>query len=222
MDVRAKKISETMRAKKLDNFKAWRDEQKRLGYIKSEYKSIEKNGDFAELIGVILGDGHIGKHPRCESLRITGNFSSVGFTERYTAMVERVFSKEPFVTKVKATNAVTITIYEKNISSRLGIPCGSRAHLNYVLPAWIEKSKRYRIRFLRGLYEAEGCVAHHEATYTHKLFFTNRNPVLLEIVFNLVQGLGFHPHRSRYDIQVSRKEEVQNLADLLEFRHYAS
>src|SRR3990167_5677036 len=71
MDERARKISETMRAKGLDNFKEWRNEQKRLGNIKSEYPSLEQGGDLAELIGVVLGDGHIEAFPRTERLLLS-------------------------------------------------------------------------------------------------------------------------------------------------------
>ena len=91
---------------------------------------------------------------------------------------------------------MTVTIYEKHISSRLGIIAGSRADYRYLLPEWIEIDKEYVIRFLRGLYEAEGTIANHPGTYTHKFIFTNKNEHLLNLVFRLVQELGFHPHIS--------------------------
>lgn len=211
-----------MRARKLDNFKKWRDKQKRLGNIKSEYPPLIQNGNLAELIGVILGDGHIYRHDRCDSLRITGNYSNKGFTNRYAKLTYDVFGRVPAIAKVKASNAVTITIYEKSISSRLKIPHGNRSELDYKVPSWIRENRMLTIRFLRGLYEAEGCITHHEKTSTHKFIFSNRNPKLLDIVFMLVSELGFHPHCSRYAIQVSRKAEVQKLSDLLQFRHYSS
>jgi hypothetical protein len=220
MDARALKISQTMRARKLDNFKHWRDEQKRKGLIKSEYPPLQRNGDLAELIGCILGDGHIHRHERCDSLRIAGNFKNTGFTSRYAMLIEKVFRKRPAVAKVRTTGAVTITIYERHISKRLDIPHGDRGQLNYVLPVWIERSRKKRIRFLRGLYEAEGSECHHLPTSTHKLFFANHNTVLLDLVTRLVQELGFKTNTGKDRVQVSRKQEVQNLVNLLEFRHY--
>lgn len=211
-----------MRVKGIDNFRKWRDEQKRLGQIKSEYPPLTQNGDLAELIGVILGDGHIHAHARCESLRIVGNADNHGFIERYAWFVEKVFDKKPHVAKRTYSHAINITLYEKNLSERLGIPVGARKDVAYELPSWIRESREYVIRFLRGLYEAEGCLAHHEGTYTHKFQFANVNSSLLDIVFELVTSLGFHPHRSSTQIQVSRKDEVQKLANLLQFRHYGS
>lgn len=217
-----RKISETMKARKLDNFKKWRDEAKRNGSIKSEYLSLEKNGDLAELIGVVLGDGHIYRHQRCESLRITGDAAKPEFVYRSRDLVVAVFSKEPTMAKVKASNAMTVTIYEKHISDRLGIPCGSRANLRYLLPEWIRVERAFRIRFLRGLYEAEGSRCHHAPSYTYKLLFRNMNPHLLTLVAKLVNELGFKAIISSFQVQVSRRHEVQNLADLLQFRHYES
>ncbi len=71
-----------MKRKQLDNFKNWRDKMKRLGVIKSSYPVLSRNGDLAELIGIILGDGHIYKHDRCESLRIVGDAKKMGFVTR--------------------------------------------------------------------------------------------------------------------------------------------
>ena len=219
-DSRVRRISATMRERGLDNFKQWRDEAKRAGKIKSEYPDLVKDGDLAELIGVTLGDGHICRHERCESLRIVGNSNNLEFALRYAAIIERVFSKRPAVAKRKNSNAITVTFYERNISSRLDIPTGNRKDYPFVLPNWIRSDRSMQIRFLRGLYEAEGSLCHHAPTYTHKLLFANLNPHLLQVVFELVSGLGFTANISGPKVQVSRKAEVQNLADLLEFRHY--
>ncbi len=214
------KTSETMRIRKLDNFKKWRDRMKSEGKIKSSYPALVKNENLAELIGVVLGDGHVGVFPRAECLRIVGTSTNHGFVERYSKMVERIFNKKPYVAKRKQSNATDITIYEKNISKRLGVPTGARKELALPIPNWIRRSKKFQIAYLRGLYEAEGCYAVHLPTGTHKFIFTNMNKSLISNVFELVQRLGFHPHISANKVQVSRKEEVQKLKKLLKFRFY--
>lgn len=52
-----------MKEKGLDNFAAWRKRQ-------PVPQELEKNGDLAELIGMVLGDGSIHKYERTEGLRI--------------------------------------------------------------------------------------------------------------------------------------------------------
>lgn len=220
MDARAKKISQTMRARHLDNFKQWRDKMKKLGKIKSSYPILKKNGSLAELIGTVLGDGHIYKHLRCDSLRITGDSRKMGFVNYSANLIKTVFEKEPTISKVQGKNTMTITIYERHISKRLGIPHGSRKNINYILPKWISHSRSYTIHFLRGLYEAEGSECHHAPTSTHKLFFANKNQHLLKLVATLVGNLGFTQNTYINKVQVSRKAEVQELKNLIQFRSY--
>ena len=217
-----RKTSETMRRKHIDNFKNWRNGMKQQGLIKSLYPPLAKNGDLAELIGVVLGDGHLHKHDRCDSLRIVGDAKKMGFITRSAQLIHSVFEKQPKVMKRSNSNAVNITLYEKNIAKRLNIPTGARAQYEFDLPVWIEKNRNNKLRFLRGLYEAEGSLSHHPATYTHKFIFSNMNPHLLELVARLVRGLGFTVSISAKRIQVSRKEEVQKLSDLIQFRYYES
>ena len=193
---------------------------KELGEIKSTYPTLKKDGNLAELVGTILGDGHIYKHPRCDSLRITGDASKMDFVSRSADLVEAVFEKSPTISKVRRSNAMTVTIYERNISKRLGIPHGSRKDLNYILPKWIASSRPNVIRFLRGLYEAEGSLCYHIQTSTHKLFFANKNQHLLKLVATLVENLGFKQNTYVNKVQVSRRAEVRELKDLLQFRSY--
>ncbi len=217
-----KRTSDTMRRKRVDNFKVWRDDMKRQGFIKSSYPPLKRNGDLAELIGIILGDGHIHEHDRCDSLRIVADCGKMGFVNRAALLVSLIFKKQPRIAKRKASNGVNVTLYEKNISKRLDIPTGSRAKYEFHPPKWIESSRSNKIRFLRGLYEAEGSISHHPATYTHKLIFSNTNPHLLELVARLVRELGFTVSVSANKAQVSRKDEVQKLSNLIQFRNYGS
>lgn len=216
-----KKISETMKRRKIDNFAKWREKAKRKGLIPRGYPSLEKNGDLAEFIGVVLGDGHIHKHERTESLLIASNSNNPGFINRYSGLVEKLFKKKPHLSKARQDyNCVRIRVYQKYLSKRLGIPTGNRGKIKFNIPAWIWKNNEFLIRFLRGLYEAEGSFCVHKPTSTYKLLFANRNKSLLDIVFIGLQKIGFRPHRSLYKIQLSKKEEVYKCKDLIQFRYY--
>ncbi|OHA78510.1 MAG: hypothetical protein A2V96_02715 [Candidatus Yonathbacteria bacterium RBG_16_43_6] len=215
-----KKISDTMRLRKIDNFKVWREKMKALGKVKSDYLPLKKNGDLAELIGVILGDGHICKYPRCEELRLISNSNNSGFIERYADIIEKVFKKKPYIISSNQTNSTKIGVYEKLISKRIGIAVGARKDLIITVPEWILKKREYMIRYLRGLYEAEGSFCVHEQTYTHKFLFANRNISMLNNVFELMKRLGFSPHKSKDQIQISKKDEVYRAMEVLSFRDY--
>lgn len=106
------------------------------------------------------------------------------------------------------------------LSERFGIPSGSRSNQTVEIPPWIWRKDEFLISYLRGLYEGEGSFAAHEPTYTYKMIFTNQNESLLQRVYESLEKLGLHPHRSLYKIQISKKDEVFVLRDMLNFRKY--
>lgn len=221
-DPSVRKISETMKRRKIDNFAHWRKLAKQSGIIPKSYPALKKNGDLAELMGVVLGDGHISQFPRTEELTLFSNSNNKGFVERYSSLVEKIFNKKPYVAKVSSCNCIRIRIYEKYISRRLGVPLSPRGKKTIRIPPWIFKSRPYMLRYLRGLYEAEGSHCVHLPTSTYKFFFSNKNTSMLANVFRLMKKLGFHPHMSKRNdsVQVSRKEEVLSAIKLLKFRMY--
>lgn len=193
---------------------------KEEGKIRSVYPALEKNESLAELIGVVLGDGHIRKFPRTEELSIFSNSNNPGFVARYAALVEEIFHKKPALTKHSGGNCIRIRIYQKQIQKRLGVPYSPRGPLKIKVPSWISKNDKNIVRYLRGLYEAEGSHSIHKPTHTYKVFFTNRNESMLKNVFRLVKKLGFHPHLSLNHVQISKKKEVFDFLELIQFRKY--
>jgi len=215
-----KKISDTMKQRKIDNFKVWRDRMRAEGKIKSKYPLLKKDGNLAELIGVVLGDGHIWKYERTEELSIFSNANNPGFVKRYSRLMNLVFNRKPTIRSHSKKNCIRIRIYEKYISKRIGVPVSPRLNKKIIIPKWILNKRNYMIRYLRGLYEAEGSHSIHLPTYTYKFHFSNNNKSMLKNVYNLVSKIGFHPHKSKNAIQVSRKSEILDLIKLIHFRKY--
>ncbi len=214
------KISKTFKRKKIDNFSEWRKKMIVQGKFQKEYPPLEKSADLAELIGVILGDGYVGKFPRTEVLRIFSNANNPGFVNRYAKLIKKIFNKQPYVKKRSYSNYVDITIYQKDISKRLNISVGSKRGKEFKIPRWIARNKERLIRYLRGLYEADGSFSIHKPTCTYKLIFSNINQSLLDNVYQGLKVLGFNPHTSKHKVQLSRKAEVYKFKDLIQFRHY--
>ena len=209
-----------MKSRGLDNFSKWRNEMKKLGKIKSKYPKLKKGGDLAELIGVVLGDGHIWQYPRTQELSIFSNSNNLGFVKRYNNLIQKIFKKKPTETIHSGKNCIRIRIYEKNISERLQVPISPRLNKKLKIPSWIFEKNQYIVRYLRGLYEAEGSFCVHKPTYTYKFLFANRNKSLIKSVYDSLKILGFHPHLSKDQVQISKKLEVYKCKDLLRFRQY--
>lgn len=191
-----------------------------LGKIPGGYAELIKCEELAEFVGVILGDGNISKFPRTERLLLVSNANNTGFVKRYSDIIKRLFNKKPSVKKVTISNAVRIGFYQKEISTRLAIPAGSRKKLNYIVPQWIKQNDDYLIAFLRGLFEAEGSLSIHIHTGTYNFQFKNQNQSLLDAVKNGLVKLGFHPEIRSNSIRLRRKLEVGSFKNLIKFRQY--
>lgn len=217
-----KKTSETMKKKDIDNFSVWRERMKKEGKIRTQYPVLPKNGDLAELIGVVLGDGHIRKFARVDELSIFSNSNNPGFVKRYARLVKKIFDKKPALTKHGDKNCTRIRIYQKFIQKRIGVPYSPRGKLNIIIPPWVLRDNEFIVRYLRGLYEAEGSHSVHLPTSTYKFAFSNRNVSMRRNVLRLMKKLGFHPHESTKNssVQISRKKEVFEAMELLKFRKY--
>lgn len=214
------KISKTFKKRKIDNFSEWRKKAKEQGLIMKEYPPLEKNNNLAFLIGMTLGDGHIHSFPRTEELRISLGTDKPKLWKYTVEILRDVFKKEPYARKVKNSECMIIGLHQKELSKRLEIPSGSRKDIINRLPKWIKEDDKFILSYLRGLYEAEGSFCVHKPTYTYKMLFANKNESLLNIVYNTLRNLGFHPHRTKYNIQISRKEEVYRFKDLIKFRKH--
>lgn len=219
-DPRVRKISETFKNKKIDNFAKWRDMARKNGMIPDSNRELIKNDDLAFLIGLILGDGNINKMARTECLRITLGTDKPKLWKYVVQIVDNVFDKKPSACKRSSSNCMNITLYQKNLSNRLEIPLGARGNLTIKLPNWIWKNKQNLISAIRGLFEAEGSFSVHKRTYTYNLSFSNINVSLLDEVEKAIKILGFHPERRQDAVRLRKRSEVYRFQKMIGFRKY--
>lgn len=219
-----KKISETMRRERIDNFAKWREEMVKLGKIKSEYPKFEKTKELAELIGMVLGDGNISKHTRTERLTIAFNAKYPRIIKRTRSLLTTVFEKKPTeaaITKF-SPNSWRMWIYEKWISKRLGIPAGAKKNHQLRIPKWVWEDEKLLTHCLIGLYNAEGSYSIHLPTCTYNFSFTNTNQTLLWDVYRALKSLGYNPNLRKRAARLRRKLETERFAKLIRFRYYRS
>jgi len=221
-DSRVTKISNTMKRKHLDNFKGWRDKMIKLGKIRHTYPPFEKSGELAFLIGMVIGDGNIYVFPRTECLDITfsGKYPKmVDYTEK---IVLRLFEKKFSHTIRNGPNGGCIRgrIYQKQISSRLGVPSGKRRYTKIGVPNWIWQKRKYLTACLRGLFEAEGSYSVHLPTCTYNFQFSNRNVKILDDVERGLKILGYRPERRINSVRLRKRAEAMDFKKLINFREF--
>lgn len=209
-----------MKAKKIDNFAAWRAKAKLSGIIPVSDNKLRKSTELAFLIGLVLGDGNISKFPRVECLRITLGTDKPNLAYYTVQVISKVFHKSPSLIKRSTSNCYNVTIYQKNIGRRLGIPLGARGNLEIFLPSWCWREKTYLISVLKGLFEAEASYCVHIKTCTYNFEFSNRNISLLDEVEKGLRELGFNPERRSTAVRLRKKSEAVDFRNLISFRNY--
>ncbi|OGM77015.1 hypothetical protein A2210_02830 [Candidatus Woesebacteria bacterium RIFOXYA1_FULL_40_18] len=153
----------------------------------------------AEFVGIMLGDGGIGK------LQISITLNSIKDLE-YSAYVvqlcESLFGKKPKVRKRKNANALEIYLNGVNLIrflKEIGLVQGNKVKNQVDVPGWIKSNVKYRARCLRGLMDTDGGVFVHKYKSNGKIYrykkvnFTNRSIPLLKFVYNTLKELNFHP-----------------------------
>lgn len=215
------KISQTFKLKKINNFKDWRNRMIENGTIKLPKSKLSKCYDLAVFIGLVLGDGHIQKFPRTERLLIVLNTKYPQLIKYTAYLTERLFDKIPAIEYKNNANYARISLYQKNISDRLGVIAGNRAKDYIGVPTWIWKEKQYIIGCLKGLFEAEGSLSIHLQTCTYNFQFSNKSQKLLDDVKRGLIGLGYHPEIRINAIRLRKKIEVGTFNKLIQFRDYS-
>lgn len=216
------KLSQTMKRRKIDNFKKWREKMKKIGKIKSKYPPFPENEEVAELIGLVLGDGNLYKHERTERLTISFNGKYSKIIERGKYLIENIFQKKTLEGRNETKTCSRIWIYEKYISQRLGIPTGAKKNHNLIIPKWIWKSRKFIVACLIGLFNAEGSYSVHLPTGAYNLQFSNTNTSLLKDVHQAIKMLKYNPNLRINAVRLRRKKETEKFIKEISFLEYRS
>ncbi|MBI5123772.1 hypothetical protein HZA75_08000 [Candidatus Roizmanbacteria bacterium] len=186
-------------------------------------KRLLRNEQFAELIGMILGDGNLGNYPRCNYLRIYCNIKERQYANEIRKILEKVFSKKCYEYKRPAEGISYLEISEKDLDKKLEIPIGDKIVNKVKIPKWIFKKEKYIISCLRGLFDTDGCCYITGKKY-RIVNFTNRNIVLLRNIKEVLEKLKFHPYSSGgRNIELGKQKEVNYFFELIKprnLKHY--
>lgn len=162
---------------------------------------------FAEFIGIMLGDGHLGANGQlCITLNSIADSQYTGYIIQ---LISQLFGYSPRYFKEKVFNAVNIYLSGKDIIDFLvksGMKIGDKVKQQVGVPDWIKEDKNLSRWCLRGLMDTDGGIFTNVYTINGKSYvypkanFTNASQPLLDFVYNTLKDNGFHPNN-----KVSRK-----------------
>ena len=181
----------------------------------------KKDENLSEIIGIILGDGHISEYIRGTKIRnyfikIAGNSDTdIDYIKNYIPyLFEKVFNEKGKLFFSKKRNVGYFTVYGKNyveIMKSLGMGSGNKKNNNQGIPNWIKKDKKLLKKCIRGLIDTDGSIHYISKKNTNlRISYTSYIPKLLTDVRDSLIKLGYNPSKviSNKQIYLSQKEEV--------------
>lgn len=185
--------------------------------------------ELAELIGLILGDGHLRKECKeAENRHISNHYLDIclGKEEKEIIkntkeLLEKCLKKEPTRKDFSNSEAVSLRVYGKEIVKSLeatGLECGDKIKNQVGVPKWIKNNKKFEKGCLRGLIDSDGSVYKREDGY-RVVYFKNHSEPLLEDFKSLSSDLGFKPSSAGPKaVQIASQDEVKDFLERVQPR----
>ena len=178
---------------------------------------IKLDGDLAEFLGIMSGDGYIGKLNN--EITVTGHIlrDKHYMHLQVAPLFEKLFGIKPKMRTQPKFSAIRCRVYSKYLaeffSSEFSFPRGKKTE-QLAIPIKIKENRQLIISFIRGLFDTDGSV------YTH-----HGNDLMLEIsavgkrfhedIFEALQSLDFHPYRGINKIILYRQSEIAKFFKLV-------
>lgn len=157
------------------------------------------SSELAELVGILLGDGHIGNEQWSITLNAIKDYE---YSLYVNNLIKKLFGFIPTSKVRNDSNVIVITGSGKrsiNYFLKLGLKIGNKVKQQVDVPDWIKLSKKFKTTCLRGLVDTDGGIFNHRYTvnkkkYSYKkLNFVNRSVPLLKFVHKTLGEFNFHP-----------------------------
>jgi len=182
----------------------------------------EKNPELAELVGLILGDGHIAKESFSNEERYVSNhYLDLCFGREEKAVIER--SKNlltnvlgGFNERYIKNNAVSLRVHGVEVVEfleNLGLEPGNKTENQISVPEWIFKDEELAKSCLKGLIDSDGSIYTRESGNTI-VYFRNYSRPLLEDFSKLCAFVDIKTSSAgETGVQVSSRQNVEKFVD---------
>jgi len=124
----------------------------------------QKSNELAEFIGVMLGDGHLGKSHRTGhyTVKICGGIDDLEYlTEFIVPLFSKLSRKQLRMFRCKGSEAVMFYAYDKDVVCTLehyGLRSGNKKSNEVSIPEWIFTDNSYLKACITGIFDTDGTV----------------------------------------------------------------
>lgn len=174
----------------------------------------------AELIGILMGDGHVGLY---QTTIVTNSETDYTHALYVQALIEDLFKINVHIRSRRDRKACEVVVSSKAVCRFLvgqGIPQGNKITLGLHIPGWIQKKDLYRRAFVRGIFDTDGCVyldTHRAGKKIYKnlgMAFANQSVPLLSFFKKTLELFEFHPtQKTEFRVFLRRKEDIRRYFD---------
>jgi hypothetical protein len=174
--------------------------------------------DYAELLGLYLGDGHISQLARTQRLRLFLDARYRTIVEQTDALLRRCFPQNPVGRVLFHDGAeVVLHVYCGHLSCLFPQHGPGKKHDRPIL---LERWQQTLVSaapwaFLRGCIRSDGCVfVNRSGPYEYLSYgFANHSSDILDLVEATCLAQGMRPRRYERAIRLNRREDVARLLE---------
>lgn len=174
--------------------------------------------DYAELLGIYLGDGHISPLDRTERLRITLDTRHPNVVSETATLLERCFPGNRTGRYLRHHGAMAIlSVYHSHLSCLFPQHGpGKKHHRQIILESWQQAVvDAAPWAFLRGCIRSDGCVfINRTGRYEYVSYeFSNRSEDIKDLFMATAASVGLRPRRYARYLRLYRREDVALLLE---------
>lgn len=206
-------------------FRSDPERARRIGFlIRKIIRQPARSEQLAELVGVLLGDGHIARWQVMVYLNLTERTMALHVQH----LIEQLFGIMPTLHR-RRTHFVVVASSRNLVEwlIRCGVCAGDKIRRRAIVPAWVFRRPAFMRACLRGLIDTDGSFfthRHHVRGYAYEhvgVAFTSYAPSLLRSVTRLMAELNFgaRTYPTRGHVMIYRWDQVQRYMEQIGTRH---
>lgn len=182
-----------------------------------KYKTLEvfekMNEEFAELLGIMAGDGCLSTYSKKYMIYISGNKTDdLSYHEKTTkTLFKHLFDKNIKIDFRNKEHTLFIRFSDKNIFKKLAkyLPVGKK-YDQLKIPNEVIKNKKYLFAFIRGIADTDGSMVfskqHKNYAYYPRIEIASKSKYLLDILLSELKKNGFYGSVSKKGKNAHRLE----------------
>jgi hypothetical protein len=174
--------------------------------------------DYAELLGLYLGDGHISQLARTQRLRLSLDSRYPEIVADTHALLRRCFPANATGIVLADRGATTVlVVYHQHLSCLFPQHGPGKKHERRIgLEPWqAELVDTAPWRFIRGCIRSDGCAfVNRTGPYEYLSYgFSNYSPDILELFVATCESVGLRPRHNARHARLNRREDVRRLVE---------